>query len=171
MESDSVAAASVTRVLTSRLGTPRLVVRTLVATFGAILLILAAIFVVLTVETRNTASRTVTANLESTERIFNALEEQRRSRLELQLANLAGSPDLGNALFLFQTSTAPDAIALPALRIDIPGRVDCPRGFGVTRRARPSESSSSIGLPVCFASSRSLSPPCAAVPAPCSWPR
>ena len=108
-----------TRALTARLGTPRLIVRTLVATFGAILLILVAIFVVLTMETRSRAARTVAENLETTERIFSAVEGYRRQRIALQLSTLANSPELGNALFLYETSRNPDALAVPPLQREL----------------------------------------------------
>jgi putative nucleotidyltransferase with HDIG domain len=106
----------VTRTLTSRIGTPRLIVRTLVGTFGAILLILAAVFVVLTIEMRTWAARSVAADLETTERIFSAVEDHRREQLTLQLANVAQTPDLLNAVFLLETTRNPAVRALPALR-------------------------------------------------------
>ena len=105
-----------TRSLTARFGTPRLIVRTLVATFGAILLILAAIFVVLTMETRNRAARVVSENLETTERIFSAVEGYRKQQIGLQLSHLASSPELGNALLLYATSRPPQSLAIPALQ-------------------------------------------------------
>jgi HD-GYP domain-containing protein (c-di-GMP phosphodiesterase class II) len=109
----------VTRALTARLGTPRLIVRTLIATFGAILLILATIFVVLTMETRSRAARVVADNLETTQRIFSAVEGYRKQQIALQLSNLANSPELGNALFLYETSRDPDALALPTLQHEL----------------------------------------------------
>jgi HD-GYP domain-containing protein (c-di-GMP phosphodiesterase class II) len=109
----------VTRTLTSRLGTPRLIVRTLVATFGAILLILATIFVVLTMETRNRAARVVAENLETTERIFSAVEGYRKQQIALQLSHLANRPELGNALFLYATSRNPESLAIPVLQQEL----------------------------------------------------
>ena len=108
-----------TRLLSARFGTPRLIVRTLVATFGAILLILAAIFVVLTMETRSRAARMVSENLETTERIFGAVEGYRSQRIALQLSNLANCPELGNALFLYETSRDPEALAVPSLQQEL----------------------------------------------------
>jgi HD-GYP domain-containing protein (c-di-GMP phosphodiesterase class II) len=109
----------VTRILTSRLGTPRLIVRTLVATFGAILLILAALFVVLTMETRRRAVRVMAANLETTERIFSAVEGYRREQLSLQLSALAARRELSRALFLYEASRKPDSRALSALQHEL----------------------------------------------------
>ena len=108
-----------TRLLIARFGTPRLIVRTLIATFGAILLILAAIFVVLTMESRSRAARVIAANLETTERIFSAVERYRREQLSLQLSNLAARPDLSNALFLYERSSNRDVRALHALQEEL----------------------------------------------------
>lgn len=110
-----------TRTLIPRPATPRLIVRTLVGTFGAILLILAAVFVVLSMEMRTWASRSVAADLATTERMFNAVEEYRREQLALQLANLAQTPELVSALFLFETARDPGLRAVPALRRHLHG--------------------------------------------------
>jgi putative nucleotidyltransferase with HDIG domain len=109
----------VTRLLTRPIGTPRLIVRTLVATFGAIVLILATVFVVLTMEMRTRAIRSVAADLQTTERVFSAVEGYRRQRLALQLTSLAASAELANALFLLETSRNPHLRAVPALRREL----------------------------------------------------
>lgn len=106
----------VTRTSRRRLGTPRLIVRTLAGTFVAILLILAAVFVVLTVEMRTWAARSVAADLETSARVFSAFEEQRRQQVLLLLENLAQEPELAAALFLLEATRNPQARAIPALR-------------------------------------------------------
>lgn len=105
-----------TRSLTRRFGTPRLIVRTLVGTFGAILLVLAAVFVVLSVEMRTWAARSVAADLETTQRVLGAVDAYRREQLALQLANLSQAPELLNALFLLETTRNPHVRAVPTLR-------------------------------------------------------
>lgn len=95
----------------ARAGTPRLIVRTLVATFGAILLILAAIFVVLTMETSSRVTQAVDDNLEATERAFGALEQRRQRTTVMQATAIAESPGLASA---FRTDTGEGVVANPS---------------------------------------------------------
>jgi putative nucleotidyltransferase with HDIG domain len=81
-----------------RFGTPRLIVRTTAAMFSAILLTLAAVFVMLLVDARGRAIRVVSAELESAERLFTTLERQRARQTALQATVIADSAGLATAL-------------------------------------------------------------------------
>jgi putative nucleotidyltransferase with HDIG domain len=111
----------------ARFGTPRLIVRTLVATFGAILLILAAIFVVLTMETSSRVTQAVTDNLESTRRAFEALEQRRQRRTVIQATAIAESPGLAGVLGIPDAEHGLVLAASPALQKELDrlaGRLD-----------------------------------------------
>jgi putative nucleotidyltransferase with HDIG domain len=89
---------------------PRLVVRTLVATFGAIGLVLTATFLILAVETRARVTREVAANLDASQRAFADLERRRQVEERLHAAALAESPTLKAALDTYQSEQhRPDA--------------------------------------------------------------
>jgi len=68
---------------------PRLLVRTLAVIFVTVALLLAAVFVVVTVTVRDQVRQAVTANLESGQRIFGAVERRRQRELQTQAATLA----------------------------------------------------------------------------------
>jgi putative nucleotidyltransferase with HDIG domain len=88
----------VIRIDLTRFGTPRMIVRTVAATFGTILLILAAVAFILTIETRSRAERAVDESLESTERLFSTIEKQRAHGITLQALAIAESPGLASAM-------------------------------------------------------------------------
>jgi putative nucleotidyltransferase with HDIG domain len=69
-----------------------------VATFGAILLILAAVFVVLLLVTGKRVTDGVSDNLEATQRTFDALEQRRQRRAVIQATAIGESPRLTAAL-------------------------------------------------------------------------
>ena len=77
---------------------PTLLVRTLVATFSAIALVLAAVFVTLLMDTERRVTRAVAANLDAGGRAFATLERRRQAELIQQAATLAESPTLKAAV-------------------------------------------------------------------------
>ena len=77
---------------------PRLLVRTLAVIFVTVALLLAAVFVVVTVTVRDQVRQSVTANLESGQRIFGAVERRRQRELQTQAATLAENPTLKAAI-------------------------------------------------------------------------
>jgi putative nucleotidyltransferase with HDIG domain len=81
---------------------PRLVVRTLVATFGGIAVLLSVTFLTLIVETRNRVTRDVAANLDASQLVFADMEGRRQKEELLQAALLAESPTLKAALDTYQ---------------------------------------------------------------------
>ena len=56
---------------------PRLLMRTLAVTFGTVALLLAIVFVVVTLAVRNEVRQSVVSQLESSQRMFAALENRR----------------------------------------------------------------------------------------------
>jgi len=84
---------------------PRLVVRTLIATFCAIAVVLGAAFLTLTIETRLRVQAEVAANLDASQRAFAMLESRRRQEAQLQAQNFADSPTLKAALDTYQAET------------------------------------------------------------------
>ena len=77
---------------------PRLLGKTLTVTFVTVALLLVAVFVVVMVSVRQQVRQTVVDNLESSQRLFAALETRRQGELRAQAANLAESPTLKAAL-------------------------------------------------------------------------
>ena len=77
---------------------PRLVVRTLIATFFAIAVVLVAAFLTLTIETRMRVTQEVAANLDASQRVFATIETRRQREAQLQAQNFADSPTLKAAL-------------------------------------------------------------------------
>ncbi len=84
---------------------PRLVVRTLIATFCAIAVVLGAVFFTLTIETRLRVKAEVAANLDASQRAFALLESRRQQEAQRQAQNFADSPTLKAALDTYQTET------------------------------------------------------------------
>jgi len=84
---------------------PRLVVRTLIATFCAIAVVLGAAFFTLTIETRLRVKAEVAANLDASQRAFAMLESRRQQEAQLQAQNFADSPTLKASLDTYQTET------------------------------------------------------------------
>jgi putative nucleotidyltransferase with HDIG domain len=77
---------------------PRLVVKTLIVTLGMVSALLAVVFIVIFASVRRQVRDTVIMNLESTQRLFAALEARRQRELRLQAVTLAESPTLKAAL-------------------------------------------------------------------------
>jgi putative nucleotidyltransferase with HDIG domain len=77
---------------------PRLIVKTLAVTFVTVSVLLLIVFALVTMRARNQVRQSVVANLESTQRVFAALEQRWQRELRTQAANLADSPTLKAAL-------------------------------------------------------------------------
>jgi putative nucleotidyltransferase with HDIG domain len=90
---------------------PRLVARTLIATFCAIAVVLGAAFLTLTIETRARVKAEVAANLDATQRAFATVETRRQQEAQLQAQNFADNPTLKAALDTYQTEKWRDANA------------------------------------------------------------
>jgi putative nucleotidyltransferase with HDIG domain len=84
---------------------PRLVVRTLIATFCAIAVVLGAALITLTIETRLRVKAEVAANLDASQRAFALLESRRQKEAELLALNFADSPTLKAALDTYEAET------------------------------------------------------------------
>ena len=87
---------------------PRLVVRTLIATFFAIAVVLIAAFLTLTIETRMRVTQEVAANLDASQRVFATIETRRQREAQLQAQNFADSPTLKAALDTWQAEAQPN---------------------------------------------------------------
>ena len=87
---------------------PRLLMKTLMVTFVTVALLLAVVFVVVTVSVRNQVRQTVASNLESTQRLFAAVETRRQRELRAQAETLADNATLKAALDTYQTETRAD---------------------------------------------------------------
>jgi len=82
---------------------PRLVVKTLAVTFMTVFVLLAVVFVVVTFSVREQVRQAVTTSLESSQRMFAALEARRQRELVAQAGTLAENPTLKAALDTYQT--------------------------------------------------------------------
>ena len=82
---------------------PRLVVKTLAVTFMTVFVLLAVVFVVVTFSVREQVRQAVTTSLESSQRMFAALEALRQRELVAQAGTLAENPTLKAALDTYQT--------------------------------------------------------------------
>ena len=82
---------------------PRLLVKTLAVTLLTVAVLLAVVFVVVTLTVRQQVRQAVSTNLESSQRMFAALETRRQRELAAQAAALAESPMLKAALDTYQT--------------------------------------------------------------------
>jgi putative nucleotidyltransferase with HDIG domain len=80
------------------LRTPRLIVRTSVATFGAVVCILVIAFVVVTMQLARRATQSVIDNLAASEVVLDAIEAHRASDLRLQAAAIVESAGVASAL-------------------------------------------------------------------------
>jgi putative nucleotidyltransferase with HDIG domain len=85
---------------------PRLLMRTLAVTFGTVALLLGIVFVVVTLTVRNDVRQSVVSQLESSQRMFAALESRRQRELQAQAATIADSPTLIAALDTIQVEAA-----------------------------------------------------------------
>jgi putative nucleotidyltransferase with HDIG domain len=77
---------------------PRLLVKTLTVTFITVAGLLVVVFLGVTVSVRDRVRQTVAGNLESSQRMFAALETRRERELRSQAASLAENPTLKAAL-------------------------------------------------------------------------
>ena len=82
---------------------PRLLVKTLSVTFATVAALLIIVFVVVTLSVRDQVRQAVTVNLESSQRVFAALETRRQRELRAQAASLAENPTLKAAIDTYQT--------------------------------------------------------------------
>ena len=91
---------------------PRLVVKTLAVTFITVFALLVIVFVVVSVSVSDQVRQSVTASLESSQRMFAALETRRQRELVAQASSLAENPTLKAALDTYQTEarTSSDAV-------------------------------------------------------------
>jgi putative nucleotidyltransferase with HDIG domain len=81
---------------------PRLVVKTLAVTFITVFVLLVVVFVVVTLSVSDQVRQSVTTNLESSQRMFAALETRRQRELAAQASTLAENPTLKAALDTYQ---------------------------------------------------------------------
>jgi putative nucleotidyltransferase with HDIG domain len=77
---------------------PRLLVRTLVVTFGTSAALLLLVFVLVRMTVRDQVRRTVAQNLDTGQRLLATLEDRRRQELTLQAATLVENPTLKAAV-------------------------------------------------------------------------
>src|SRR6185436_3887717 len=77
---------------------PRLLVRTLAVILATVALLLVAVFVVVFVSVRDQVRQSVTSDLESSQRIYAAVESRRQRELQTQAATLAENPTLKAAI-------------------------------------------------------------------------
>jgi putative nucleotidyltransferase with HDIG domain len=77
---------------------PRLVARTMIATFATVGFVLAAVFVMLSLAVRGTVRSTVADRLDTGQRILSALEQRRSYQMQAQVATLAENPTLKAAM-------------------------------------------------------------------------
>jgi putative nucleotidyltransferase with HDIG domain len=81
---------------------PRLVARALVASFLTVVLILIAVFVLLSLDVRQRVRRSVADNLEAAQQLFAELESRREQDMIATVSTLAESPTLKAALDTWQ---------------------------------------------------------------------
>src|SRR2546422_7054166 len=80
--------------MTTKAQPPQLLVKTLAVIFVTVALLLGAVFVVVTVSVRDQVRQSVAASLESSQRIYAAVEHRRQRELQTQAATLAENPTL-----------------------------------------------------------------------------
>ena len=79
--------------------------KTLTVAFITVALLLGVVFVVVTLSVRNQVRQTVASNLESTQRLFAAVETRRQHELRAQAETLADNATLKAALDTYQAET------------------------------------------------------------------
>ena len=84
---------------------PRLLVKTVATTFTAIAILLAIVFGIVWMMVRSQVRDAVAANLESSQRMFAALETRRQRELVAEAATFAENPTLKAALDTYQSET------------------------------------------------------------------
>jgi signal transduction histidine kinase len=95
---------------------PRLLVRTMAVTFGAVAILLAAVLAVLAIQARSGARTSATERLVLAQQVFRAVEEQRQHDLVALITALAESPTLKAALDLFDSELM---TSTPAIRAQL----------------------------------------------------
>jgi putative nucleotidyltransferase with HDIG domain len=93
-------------MITRLFGTPRLVVRTSVAMFAVVTIVLTAVLALIAVEGTHYVREAVTEKLTAGQRMLSALEERQSSELQTQVAILAESPTLKAAVDTYQSEMA-----------------------------------------------------------------
>jgi putative nucleotidyltransferase with HDIG domain len=93
-------------MITRLFGTPRLVVRTSVAMFAVVTIVLTAILLVIAVQGSHYVRDTVTDKLAAGQRMLSALEQRQSRELQTQVAILAESPTLKAAIDTYQSELA-----------------------------------------------------------------
>ena len=77
---------------------PRLIVKALAVTFGTVALLLVLVFLFVRMSVRDQVRRTVTQNLDVSQRMLGALESRRLHELRMQASTLAENPTLKAAI-------------------------------------------------------------------------
>ena len=89
-------------MITRLFGPPRLVVRTSLAMFAVVAIVLTAVLLLIAIQGSSYVRETVTKNLESAQRMLSALEERQSRELLAQVAVVAESPTLKAAIDTYQ---------------------------------------------------------------------
>jgi putative nucleotidyltransferase with HDIG domain len=87
-------------------GTPRLVVRTSIAMFAVVTIVLAAILMLIAIQGGHYVRETVTDKLTAGQRMLSALDQRQSRELQTQVAILAESPTLKAAIDTYQSELA-----------------------------------------------------------------
>ena len=93
-------------MITRLFGTPRLVVRTSLAMFAVVTIVLTAILLLIAVQGSHYVRDTVTDKLAAGQRMLSALEQRQSRELQTQVAILAESPTLKAAIDTYQSELA-----------------------------------------------------------------
>ena len=93
-------------MITRLFGTPRLVVRTSLAMFAVVAIVLTAILLLIAVQGSHYVRDTVTDKLAAGQRMLSALEQRRLRDLQTQVDILAESPTLKAAIDTYQSELA-----------------------------------------------------------------
>ena len=93
-------------MIPTRTAPPRFVVRTMIATFATVALVLSAVFVVIAINVRDYTRGMVAEKLEAGQRMLSALEQRRARELQAQVATLAESPTLKAATDTYHVELA-----------------------------------------------------------------
>jgi putative nucleotidyltransferase with HDIG domain len=89
-------------MITRLFGPPRLVVRTSLAMFAVVAIVLTAVLLLIAIQGSGYVRKTVTKNLESAQRMLSALEERQSRELLAQVAVVGESPTLKAAIDTYQ---------------------------------------------------------------------
>ena len=89
-------------MITRLFGPPRLVVRTSLAMFAVVAIVLTAVLLLIAIQGSGYVRETVTKNLESAQRMLSALEERQSRELLAQVAVVGESPTLKAAIDTYQ---------------------------------------------------------------------